>query len=203
MTPRRIAAFDFDCTITRRDTMVPFLLRVAGPIATLRGIAGAGVGWLTGGRERNSRRAKAKRAYLRAVVAGRPMSELHERGRRYAQRLPALYRDESLARIEWHRSQGHELVLVTASLRLYAGPAGEALGFDHVIAVDLAADQHGQATGDLLGTNVRGPEKAVRLRKHLGGNAAEVWAYGDSDGDTELLALADHPTWVGRRARRR
>jgi len=30
----------------------------------------------------------------------------------------------------------------------------------------------------------------------------ELWAYGDSAGDEELLALADHPTWVGRRAGR-
>lgn len=201
MSQRRIAAFDFDCTITRRDTMVPFLLRVAGPASTARGIAGAGFGWLTGGRERNARRAKAKRAYLRAVVAGTPIEDLEERGLAYAAGLPDLYRPQSLERIEWHRSQGHELVLVTASLRLYAGPAGERLGFDHVIAVDLQTDGHGRATGDIVGTNVRGPEKARRLRDHLGEVPEEMWAYGDSDGDHELLAMADHPTWVGRRAK--
>jgi phosphoserine phosphatase len=27
-----------------------------------------------------------------------------------------------------------------------------------------------------------------------------LWAYGDSAGDEALLARADHPTWVGRRA---
>ncbi len=201
MNHRRVAAFDFDCTITRRDTMVPFLLRVAGPLATARGIAGAGIGWLTGGRERNARRAKAKRGYLNAVVAGTPIAELEERGRRYAAGLPDLYRPESLERIEWHRSQGHELVLVTASLRLYAGPAGEELGFDQVIAVDLETDAEGRATGDIVGTNVRGPEKAHRLRQYLGATPDEMWAYGDSDGDVDLLAMADHPTWVGRRAK--
>ena len=201
MTDRRIAAFDFDCTITRQDTMVPFLLRVGGPIATIRGIAGAGAGWLTGGRERNARRAKAKRAYLRAVFSGASMADLEARGRAYAQGFPERYRPESLERIEWHRARGHELVLVTASLRLYAGPAGDALGFDHVIAVDLEADDEGRATGDIVGTNVRGPEKARRLSAYLGEPAAEMWAYGDSDGDNELLAMADHPTWVGRRAK--
>ena len=202
MADRRIAAFDFDCTVTRRDTMVPFLLRVGGPLSTVRGVAGAGLGWVTGGRERNARRAKAKRAYLRAVFAGLAIADLEDRGRRYAETLPELYRPESLERIEWHRSEGHELVLVTASLRLYAGPAGEALGFDHVIAVDLEADAAGRATGDIAGTNVRGPEKARRLTEYLGEPPAEMWAYGDSDGDTQLLAMADHPTWVGRRANR-
>ena len=202
MTDRRIAAFDFDRTITRRDTLVPFLLRVGSPAATIRGIAGSAIGWVTGGRERNARRAKAKRAYLGSVVAGRQMAELEERGRVYAQGLPDLYRPASLERIEWHRGEGHELILVTGSLGLYAGPAGDALGFDHVIAVDLAADPAGRATGDIVGANVRGPEKARRLSEYLGGPPAEMWAYGDSDGDAELLAMADHPTWIGRRGGR-
>jgi phosphoserine phosphatase len=34
----------------------------------------------------------------------------------------------------------------------------------------------------------------------VGGAATELWAYGDSAGDRELLAMADHPTRVGRRA---
>ena len=197
MTDRRIAAFDFDRTVTRRDTMVPFLLRVAGPFSTARGIAASAIGWLTGGRERNARRAKAKRAYLRAVITGADMADLEARGRSYAEGLPELYRPESLERIEWHRQHGHELILVTASLRLYAGPAGHELGFDHVIAVDLEMDADGRATGDIVGTNVRGPEKARRLREYLGASPSEMWAYGDSDGDEELLAMADHPTWPG------
>ena len=153
-------------------------------------------------RAAGARRAKAKKAYLRAVLSGTPIADLEDRGRRYAQGLPELYRPESLERIAWHRAQGHELILVTASLRLYAGPAGEALGFDHVIAVDLEVDSAGRATGAIVGTNVRGPEKAIRLTAHLGGKPAEMWAYGDSDGDEALLAMADHPTWVGRRSTR-
>ncbi len=202
MSVRRVAAFDFDGTITRRDTLVPFLLRTAGPWATLRGAATGAVAWLAGGRDRNARRAKAKQAYLRAVFAGTPIADLQERGHEYAAGLPDQFRPASLERIAWHRSEGHELVLVTASLRLYAEPAAMALGFDHVIAVDLDIDETGRATGAIVGVNVRGPEKATRLRRHLGDGPVELWAYGDSDGDAELLAMADHPTWVGRRADR-
>ena len=201
MTVRGVAAFDFDGTITRRDTLVPFLVQVAGPSASVRGIVGSAVGWARGGRDRNTRRAEAKQAFLRAAFAGRDLAELEARGRDYAAGLPRGFRAASLERIRWHRNQGHDLVLVTASLRLYAQPAAAALGFDHVIAVDLEVDPEGRATGAIAGTNVRGPEKAVRLRDHLGQAPVELWAYGDSDGDTELLAMADHPTWVGRRAR--
>ena len=57
------------------------------------------------------------------------------------------------------------------------------------------------------GANCRGPQKVVRLRAWLDARYGddidvELWAYGDSSGDEELLAFADHPTWIGKRARR-
>ena len=70
------------------------------------------------------------------------------------------------------------------------------LGPDHVISCSLETDPAGLVTGRLLGGNVRGPEKANRLRAWLGGDSVELWAYGDSSGDDELLAMADHPTRV-------
>ena len=78
----------------------------------------------------------------------------------------------------------------------------EAFGFDHVIAVGLESDADGTLTGELAGPNVRGPEKAVRLRRWLGDDRPEMlWAYGNSSGDTELLAMADVPVWVAGRKR--
>ena len=47
--------------------------------------------------------------------------------------------------------------------------------------------------------------KAERLRDWLAGQVdgtPELWAYGNSAGDLELLSLADHPVWIGRRAGR-
>ena len=51
--------------------------------------------------------------------------------------------------------------------------------------------------------NCRGPVKARRLlawldANHGGRDAVELWAYGDSPGDRELLAAADRPVWVVR-----
>ena len=51
----------------------------------------------------------------------------------------------------------------------------------------------------MLGGNCRGAEKARRLRAYLHSDDVELWAYGDSAGDTELLAMADHPVRVGAR----
>jgi phosphatidylglycerophosphatase C len=94
---------------------------------------------------------------------------------------------------------GHEVVVVSASLQLYLGPLGHRLGVDAVLATELAVGADGRLTGALAGANVRGAEKVRRLRNWLGGSPCELWAYGDSSGDNELLAAADHGWRVSRR----
>jgi phosphatidylglycerophosphatase C len=108
--------------------------------------------------------------------------------------------------VRWHHEEGHSVVIVSASLGAYLRPLAERLGLDAALAVELVEDADGLLTGGLVGElNTRGPEKVRRLTswaaEHLGPDTAfELWAYGDSSGDEELLALADHPTWIGRRA---
>jgi phosphatidylglycerophosphatase C len=103
-----------------------------------------------------------------------------------------------MRRVDWHRREGHELVIVSASPELYLAPIGRLLGFDAVLGTRLETAA-GHLTGRLDGRNVRGPEKVVRLRAHLGDEPVKLWAYGDSTGDRELLAAADVATRVKRR----
>jgi phosphatidylglycerophosphatase C len=118
-------------------------------------------------------------------------------GADFARTLPARLRPELVDQLTWHRQQGHEVVLVSASLLAYLQPFATDHGIDHVIAVGLEVGADGRLTGDLTGPNVRGPEKAVRLRAWLDDEPpAHLWAYGNSSGDTELLAMADVPVWI-------
>ena len=102
----------------------------------------------------------------------------------------------------WHKGQGHDVVLVSASFGAYVRPLGEHLGVDGVLCTELVVDRAGRCTGELVDANCRGHEKVRRLHlwldEHHGGrHAVELWAYGDSPGDEELLADADHPVWAG------
>ncbi len=87
-------------------------------------------------------------------------------------------------------------MIVSASLETYLLPLAPRLGVDHVIACTPEVDRRDVLTGELVGGNVRGPEKVRRLEAWLGEGPVELWAYGDSSGDDELLARADHPTRV-------
>lgn len=207
MSARRIAAFDFDGTLTRRDTLLPFLVRTCGAQAVARAAATVAP---VAARARLGRleaevhhRDAAKERLLAALLSGRPASWLDEAGVAYARTLATRLRPSIAAQVAWHRNAGHELVIVSASLGAYLRPFAQAEGFHHVIAVELEVGLDGALTGALDGPNVRGPEKAVRLRRWLGGTEPDLlWAYGNSSGDAELLAMADVPVWVDRRSHR-
>lgn len=204
MPGRRIAAFDFDGTITRRDTLLPFLVRACGAGTVARAVSQVAP---TAARARLGRlehdlhhRDAVKVELLDALMRGRDGAWLAEEGEAFARTLPRRFRPEMAEQIRWHRDHGHELVMVSASLGTYLRPLGASLGFDHVIAVELAVGEDGRLTGALERPNVRGPEKAARLLEWLDGDdVGFLWGYGNSSGDAELLAMADVPVWLHRR----
>lgn len=193
---RRVAAFDFDGTITRRDTLIPFLARVAGR-APLLAAAARRAPQLVGMNLGRADRDVEKQHLVRRALEGRNAAEVTAAGVAYADALWARqqFRPPMLDRLAWHAAEGHEIVIVSASLEAYLLPLAPRLGVHHVIACRL--ETVGDVlTGELVDGNVRGPEKERRLRAWLGSDPVELWAYGDSSGDDELLAMADHPTRV-------
>jgi phosphatidylglycerophosphatase C len=194
-SPAGFAAFDFDGTISRRDTFLPFLQRLCGAQRVFRALARAA------GPSRLDRNA-LKDAVLVRLLAGRRHDDVVEAGADYARflREDGRLRPDALARIEEHRALGHTVVVVSASPEVYLTPLATLLGVDDVLATRLEVADDGLLTGRMLGLNCRGPEKVARLDAWLDGRVpARLWAYGNSTGDRELLARAD----VGLRIRSR
>lgn len=188
-----VAAFDFDGTLTRRDTLFPFLLHVAGWGAFVRHVsvlaptlAGYGLGMI--------RNDIAKERVLARFLSGMEIGELQRKAVQFAeQKLAGMLRAEALERLEWHKRQGHHCVVISASLDLYVLPWAQKAGFADAITSRLETLEDGRITGNLLGENCFGPEKVARLGALLGPRSGyTLYAYGDSRGDRELLASADH-----------
>jgi phosphatidylglycerophosphatase C len=191
-----VAAFDVDGTLTTRDCVTPFLfrtvrLRVA--LALLRNAARV-LGALV----------RRDRDRLKEIVCtaftGMAGDAVDAEGMRFAREIERRWlREDTYARLRRHRELGHRTVLVSASLDPYLVPFGRRLGVDGVLCTRLQRDGGGLLTGRLDGPNCRGPEKTRRLEAWLVANGladATLWAYGDSAGDDELLARADHPVRV-------
>jgi phosphatidylglycerophosphatase C len=196
-----VAAFDVDGTLTVRDCVRPFLERVGGrrsiaaalsrrPVESVRGVLR---------RDRDS----IKDVVVGGVYRGRSVAAVAAAGREFAHSVAErMLRDDTLGRLRWHQRMGHRTVFVSASLASYLDPLAQTLGVERALCTDVATDHRSDHTlyGDrLAGPNCRAAEKLVRLRRWLADEDiadAEIWAYGDSRGDRELLAAADHPLWV-------
>jgi phosphatidylglycerophosphatase C len=193
-----VAAFDFDGTLIGRDSFFPFLIRVVGRRALGRTVmmSGPALAKAFGAGQRDA----TKAALLARLLAGYSWQELRAKGEDYSLELERRIRPAMAQRIGWHREEGHRLVIVSAALAVYLEPLGRRLEFDGVLATALEVDAEGLLTGRLQGANVRRAEKALRLRNwidtELGADRWELWAYGDSVGDRELLAMAQHPRRV-------
>ncbi len=188
-----VAAFDFDGTLTYRDTLIPFLYFYAGPLAFVRDIARSAPTLVAYGL-RQIKNDVAKEGVLRNFLADKSLGSLQQKGKLFARdHLPGLVRPAALRRLRWHQQRGHQVVIISASLDLYLKPWAAELGIDHVLCTSLDVDGNGQVSGRLGTENCYGPEKLRRLREALGDTSDYLlYAYGDSRGDRELLASADH-----------
>jgi phosphatidylglycerophosphatase C len=187
---RPLVAFDFDGTLTSRDSFLAFLAWRAGEAGYLAGLARALPAAFGYALKRDRGRLKA--AVAKQFLAGLTRAELEKEAQAFAseQGRPLLRPDAVRAWRRW-QSEGARLVIVTASPETLVAPIARGLGADLLIGTRLAFDADDRFTGVLDGANCRGPEKVRRLRETLGDDVRLEAAYGDTDGDKEMLALAE------------
>lgn len=196
-----VAAFDVDGTLTTRDCVVPFLRRVAPRLAPLGPLTRRSAHLVASLARRD--RDRLKQLAAESVFTGRDVAVVEAVAKAYAAHVHGQWlRPDTVARLDAHRRAGSHVVLVSASFEVYLHPLGDLLGVDGVLGTRLGV-RDGRFTGHLDGPNCRGPEKVTRLHAWLdatmGGRAAShVTAYGDSNGDRELLCDADVAVWSGR-----
>ena len=200
-TPPEVAAFDFDGTLTRRDTLLPYLRRSVGWPRFLLALLQSAP-WLAAYACRLMSNHKAKARLLRVSLGGRSLAEVERWSADFvAQYLPGQWRPEALAKLRWHQQRGDCCVMVSASPGIYLHQAGEFLRMDAVLCTELAV-QGDMLTGSMLTRNCHGEEKVLRLQAWLAGPPAAakpvvLHAYGDSHGDIPLLNLADYAHYQG------
>jgi phosphatidylglycerophosphatase C len=201
-----VAAFDFDGTLTNGGSVFPWLVAVRGYRPVLRAMAVLAPQLLRAALSGGTAADIVKEKLFTRLLGGLPVEQIDEASERFAQHHLARHlRDDARRRLEWHRRQGHYLVIVSASPECYVRPAGAQLGVDAVVATRLAVGGGGLLTGGYEGPNCRGAEKYARLVGQLrtagimgaGEKQPELWAYGNSRGDLRLLTAADHGVDAG------
>jgi HAD superfamily hydrolase (TIGR01490 family) len=100
--------------------------------------------------------------------------------------------------VENHRSQGHELLIVTATNSFITRPIARALGISELLACE-GEIVDGRYTGEPLGIPTYREGKVTRLREWLSLREVSMdgaWFYSDSHNDLPLLEVVDNPVAV-------
>lgn len=186
-TLKQLSIFDFDGTLTYRDSFVPFLRFAFGNYRFgLRLTGSASPRYLYGGMNRDQMKARLIRSFLRGIE----QEWLEERARAYCVLYwSRMMRPAGLLAVAEELARGRTVSLCSASPALVLKPFAERLGVE-LIATELEVSD-GLLTGNILGRNCRRDEKVSRLLRQFGPlQQCHLRAWGNSEGDTELLAAA-------------
>ncbi len=187
-----LAVFDFDGTLVRSDSFLPFLLSYGWRRRRFLALLTLPFYLALYALRILSDRA-AKERVLIAFLRGQCSAAIAEHADRFCRNwVQRRLRPEVVARLREHQAAGHRVVLLSASPDVYVPAAANHLGISEVICTRVAV-VNGRCDGALEGGNCKGPEKVAALRRYLGADSPPPasWAYGDSKSDLPVL------NWVG------
>ena len=188
---RNIAAFDFDGTLTTRDSFLAFIKFACGTVSYYTGflrftpqlilmLLHLYPNW------------KAKERIFGHFFKGWQYSWFKALGEDFSAEIDTMRNEATIQRLREHVERGDTVYVVSASLPEWVEPWCKSLGVNAVLATEVEVDEDGRLTGRFKTKNCFGQEKVDRLLQ------AEphredyfLTAYGDSRGDRELLAFAD------------
>lgn len=186
---KKIAFFDFDGTITSKDTLLELIKYQKGKRAFYSGFF-MNAPFMVALKLRLISNQLAKEKILKHFFKGMSASAFQKACDLFATDvLPLMVRSGAMAEIKELRASGFEIVVVSASAENWIK------GWCNKTGIQLIASQleiAGQLiTGNLTGKNCNGAEKAIRINALYDlSQYDEIYCYGDSNGDKQMLALA-------------
>lgn len=185
-----IAFFDFDGTITTDDTLIKFIRFAVGEFKFVTGMVVLSP-MLTVYKFKLIPNYKAKQMMLSYFFKGMTKEEFQTIAQEYSlNHIDTILRPKAMEKIAWHKKEGHEVVIVSASIECWLKPWCNKHNLA-LIATKLEMKE-GRVSGLFLTKNCYGTEKVNRVKEmYKLTDYTYIYAYGDSRGDRELLALAD------------
>ena len=187
MPKAKLFAFDFDGTLTTRDTLIEFIRYACGTVRFLLGFLLYSP-LLVLMKLRLYSNGKAKQKVFVHFFKGMTIEAFDTLCQDFASTHRHLLRPEVVSQLEQALSEGAEVLIVSASIDNWVQPF-----FPKVKVLGTQIEViDGRLTGRFLTPNCYGQEKVRRiLTLHPDRSAYHLTAYGDSRGDREMLAFAD------------
>jgi HAD superfamily hydrolase (TIGR01490 family) len=186
---KQIAFFDFDGTITTKDTLLEFIKFSKGSLRFYIGFL-LNSPWLVAYKLKLISNQVAKERILCFFFRKTPLSLFDQQCREFAdQVIPALLRPKAMTEISQLQQQGIPVVIVSASPENWIRPWAASMQLE-LIATRLQITGN-ELTGKIEGRNCYGKEKVRRIEQLYSlSDFTDTYAYGDSSGDRPMLAVA-------------
>lgn len=188
-TSGRLVLFDFDGTITTKDTFIEFIKFACGATRFYLGFVFLSPVLILY-KLRLIKNWRAKEIVFAYFFKGMPFTTFQEWGKRFAtEKLPALLKKQALEKLQEHKRAGDTIYIVTASSSIWIDQWSKPL---MIPVIDTRWEINGDGiTGKIEGKNCYGLEKALRIQNTIPvEHFHTIIAYGDTRGDREMLALA-------------
>ena len=194
--PQALALFDFDGTLYPHDSFTGFIFYALKK----RHIIWRGLRilpWITAYYLKIYPAHRMRPKLYASMFKDSDAEEILQLAQEYAATLIAKLDPALFNQLKQHQQLGHDVVLVSASVDLYLKPVCRYLNIDLICSeVEIKA---GKITGFYQTADCSNEQKKIRiLEKYNLENYAEIYAYGNSDEDEEMLSLANYPYLVGK-----
>lgn len=187
----KLFAFDFDGTITTKDTFLEFIKFSKGHVAFWVGMFVLSP-VLIAFTLKFIPNHKAKELVISYFFKGMGLTNFNNYAEAFIPVIEKMIRPKAKHAIEEYKSKHYHMVIVSASIENWIVPWAKKAGFNDVIATKIDVNAKGVLTGKLKSNNCYGLEKKIRfLQKYPDRNKYTLTVFGDSIGDKELMDLAD------------
>jgi phosphatidylglycerophosphatase C len=185
---KRIAFFDFDGTITTKDTLLEIIKYQKGMARFYMGFL-LNAPFLIAYKLKIISNQRAKERMLTHFFSGMPVAAFQEKCDAFADTvLPSLIRKKALTEIEKLKTLGAEVVIVSASAENWI--QNWCKKHDLQLIATRLQQKDNKLGGRIEGLNCYGEEKVRRIREQFPlTDYQEILCYGDTSGDKPMLAL--------------
>jgi phosphatidylglycerophosphatase C len=189
--PKKLVLFDFDGTITGKDSFIEFIKFYKGRPAFIKGFLVLSpllllfrLGFI--------KNWKVKEKVLTYFFKNEPVQRFQQKCTEFSIKInPHLVKPSAMQEIARHSVNGDRIIIISASFEIWLSDWCKSVNLE-LIGSKLEV-KNGLITGKIEGRNCYGIEKVKRLVQYLDiSQYPEIFAYGDSKGDSEMLGLANH-----------
>lgn len=186
---KKLYCFDFDGTLTYKDTMFMYLKFYDPTKFRLQFLKHVPLFVLL--KLRLAETEKVKKSFIGSILKGQTQEKIEKKSRQFFEaHYPKVVRENALDFIKNIDHENTQSLLVTASLDIWAKPFADA--FNMKLLATQAEFKNGVFTGNFIGRNCNGNEKLARIQTEIRDKKYDkIIAFGDTSGDKPMLKWAN------------